>query len=141
MNGPRQYRACVLSCIQLFAIPWIVAHQAPLYMEFSRQEYWSGLPFPSPGDLPNPGIKPRYPTLQADILLSLPQANLSTKQKQIHREQTCTCQGGCGGQGWMDQKFGVHRCKLLHLEWINNKVLPVYLVYHKKLYLIWWDKT
>ena len=46
--------------------PWAVAHQAPLSMGFSRQEYWSGLPFPSPGDLPDPGIKPRPPALQAD---------------------------------------------------------------------------
>ena len=46
-------------------IPWTVAHQAPLSVEFSRQEYWSGLPFPSPGDLPNPGIKPGSPSLQA----------------------------------------------------------------------------
>ena len=45
---------------------WTVAHQAPPSMEFSRQEYWSGLPFPSPGDLSDPGIKPRSPTLQAD---------------------------------------------------------------------------
>ena len=55
------YRACVcvLSQAQLFVIPWTVAHQAPLLsMEFSRQEYWSGLLFPSPGDLPNPRIKP-----------------------------------------------------------------------------------
>ena len=49
--------------------PWTVAHQAPLSMGFSRQEYWSGLPFPSPMDLPNPGIEPRSPTLQADSLL------------------------------------------------------------------------
>ena len=48
--------------------PWTVAHQVPLSMEFSRQEYWSGLPFPSPEDLLNPGIKPRSPTLQADSL-------------------------------------------------------------------------
>ena len=48
---------CVLSHVQLFAAPWIVANQAPLSMEFSRQEHWSGLPFPSPGDLPDPGIK------------------------------------------------------------------------------------
>ena len=48
--------------------PWTIAHQAPLSMGFSRQEYWSGLPFPSPGDLPNPGIKPRSPALQADSL-------------------------------------------------------------------------
>ena len=48
--------------------PWTVARQAPLTMGFSRQEYWSGLPFPSPGDLPNPGIKPKSPALQADDL-------------------------------------------------------------------------
>ena len=53
--------ACVLSCflgVQLFATLWTVAHQAPLSMGFSRQEYWSGLPCPPPGDLPDPGIKP-----------------------------------------------------------------------------------
>ena len=49
--------------------PWIVTHQAFLSMEFSRQEYWSGLPFPSPGDLPNPRIKRRSPVLQTDSLL------------------------------------------------------------------------
>ena len=52
--------------------PQIVAHQAPLSMEFSRQEYWSGLPFPTPGDLPDPGIKPGSPALQADSLPSEP---------------------------------------------------------------------
>ena len=50
--------------------PWTVAHQVPPSMGFSRQEYWSGLPFPSPGDLPNPGIEPKSPTLQADALTS-----------------------------------------------------------------------
>ena len=50
------------------AIPWTIAHQAPLSMGFSRQEYWSGLPFPSPGDLPNPGIEPGCPALQANDL-------------------------------------------------------------------------
>ena len=61
-----------LSRVQLFATPWTVAHQAPPSMEFSRQEYWSGLPFPSPGDLPDLGIEPRSPTLQADTLPSEP---------------------------------------------------------------------
>ena len=61
-----------LSCVQLFATPWTVAHQAPPSMGFSRQEYWSGLPFPSPGDLPNTGIEPRSPALQADALISEP---------------------------------------------------------------------
>ena len=50
--------------------PWTVAHQAPLSREFSRQEYWSGLPFLSPGDLPNPGIEPQSPALLVDSLLS-----------------------------------------------------------------------
>ena len=55
-------RAFVLSCVHLFAPTGTVAHQTPLSMEFSRQEYWSGLPFPTPGDLPNPGIKAASPT-------------------------------------------------------------------------------
>ena len=54
----------------IFVTPLTVAYQAPQSMEFSRQEYWSGLPFPSPGDLPSPGIEPRCPTLQADALPS-----------------------------------------------------------------------
>ena len=57
-----------LSRVRLFATPWTVAYQAPLPMGFSRQGYWSGLPFPSPGDLPNPGIEPRSPTSQGDAL-------------------------------------------------------------------------
>ena len=59
-----------LSHVQLFATPWTVAHQAPLSLEFYRQEYWSGLPFPSTEDLPDPGIKPMSPALQADSLPS-----------------------------------------------------------------------
>ena len=50
--------------------PWAIGHQALLSMEVSRQEYWSGLPFPSPGALPEPGIQPRSPALQADFLPS-----------------------------------------------------------------------
>ena len=50
--------------------PWTVACQSPLSMGFSRQEYWSGLPCPSPGDLPDPGIEPRSPALEADSLLT-----------------------------------------------------------------------
>ena len=56
----------LLSPDQLFVIPLTVAYQAPLSMEFSRQQYGSGLPFPSLGDLPDPGIEPRSPALQAD---------------------------------------------------------------------------
>ena len=61
-----------LSHVRLFATLWIVAHKAPPSMGFSKQEYWSGLPHPSPGDLSNPGIEPRSPSLQADALTSEP---------------------------------------------------------------------
>jgi len=60
-----------LSRVQLFATTWTVARQCPLSMEFSRQEYWSGLPLPSPGDLPNLGIEPGSPALQVDALPSV----------------------------------------------------------------------
>ena len=68
--------ACMLSHVQLFAIPWTAALQAPLSMAFSRQECWSGVPFPSPGDLPNPEVKPGSLALQADSLPSEPPGKL-----------------------------------------------------------------
>ena len=68
----------LLSRVRLFATPWTVAHQAPPSMGFSRQEYCSGLPFPSPGDLPDPGIEPRSPALQADALTSEPPGKPNT---------------------------------------------------------------
>ena len=61
-----------LSLVRLFATRWTVTYHDPPSVGFSRQEYWSGLPFPSPGDLPNPGIKPRSSTLQAEALPSEP---------------------------------------------------------------------
>ena len=61
-----------LSRVQLFVTPWTVAYQASPSMGFSKQEYWSGLPFPSPEDLPDPGVEPGSPTLQADTLTSEP---------------------------------------------------------------------
>ena len=77
-----------LSRVRLFVTPWTIAHQAPPSMGFSRQEYWSGLPFPSPGDLPNPGIEPRSPTLQADALTSEPpDANQSYNEVSPHANQ------------------------------------------------------
>ena len=64
-----------LSRVRLFVTPWIVAYQAPPAVGFSRQEYWSGWPFPSPGDLPYPGIEPGSPVLQVDALPSEPPWN------------------------------------------------------------------
>ena len=63
------------SRVRLFVTPWTVVHQPPPSMEFYRQESWSGLPFPSPGDLPDPGIEPGSPTLQAGALPSEPPGN------------------------------------------------------------------
>ena len=60
--------ACLLSCVRLFVAPWTIDNHAPLTMGFSRQEYWSGLLFPPPGDLPDPGIEPASLALQADSL-------------------------------------------------------------------------
>ena len=71
----------LLSLVQLFATPWTVAFQDPLSMGFSRQEYWSGLPFPSPGYLPNPEIEPGSPALHADTLSSEPLAGSEEELK------------------------------------------------------------
>ena len=68
----RKVKVKSLSRVRLLATPWTVAYQDPLSMGFSRQEYWSGLPFPSPGDLPDPGIELGSPALQADTLPSGP---------------------------------------------------------------------
>ena len=90
-----------LSRIRLFTTPWPVAHQAPLSMGFFRQEYWSGLPFPPPGDHPNPGIEPTSPVspaLQADSLptkpLGKPLVHFTLrKEKDVHFiSNTVSCQ-------------------------------------------------
>ena len=67
------------SVVSNSAAPWTVACQAPLSMEFSRQEYWVGLPCPPPGDLPNPGVEPGSPTLQADSLPSEPPGTIAQR--------------------------------------------------------------
>ena len=72
LNYYKKVKVKSLSRVRLFATPWTVAYQAPTSMGFSRQEYWSGLPFPSPGDLPDPGIEPWCPAFQADALTSEP---------------------------------------------------------------------
>ena len=75
-----------LSRVRLFVTTWTVAYQAPQSVEFSRQEYWSGLPFPSPGDLPNPGTEPRSLTLQADALPSEPPGNPKRSARCVGQE-------------------------------------------------------
>ena len=85
----------LLSLVRFFATPWTVAYKASPSMGFSRQEYWSGLPFPSPGDLPTPGIEPRSPAFQADALTSEPRVkptyfSIKTRNK--------LCESGKGGR-------------------------------------------
>ena len=74
-----------LSRVQLFSTPWTVAYQAPPSVGFSSQEHWSGLPFPSPGDLPDPGIEPGSPASQADTLPSEPPGKLNPKEQHSPR--------------------------------------------------------
>ena len=78
VNNYRKEKVKSLSRVQLLETPWTVAYQASPFMGFSRQEYHIALPFPSPGDLPDPGIKPRSPTLQADALPSEPPGAMET---------------------------------------------------------------
>ena len=70
-----------------FATPWTVARQAPLYIQFSRQEYWSGVPFPSPGDLPGPGIEPMSLAWQMD---SLPLSHLGSPVRKRKKSRDCS---------------------------------------------------
>ena len=79
-----------LSRVRLFVTPWTVAYQAPPSMEFSRQGYWSGLPFLSPEDLPDPGIEPGSPALQADALPSYPTAQILATYHSVTSAWRCT---------------------------------------------------
>ena len=73
------------SCVQLLVTPWTIAYQAPQSMGFSRQEYWSGVPFPSPGDPPYPGVEPGSPALWADALSSKPPGKPHTMWKSLYK--------------------------------------------------------
>ena len=88
------------------ATPWTVAYHAPLPVGFSRQEYWSGLPFPSPGDLPNPGIEPGSPTLQADALPSEPPGKPISRDTD-HKTDTCS---GCPSEMRPNLKIMLLEC-------------------------------
>ena len=83
-----------LSRVWLFATPWTVPYQTPPSTGFSRQEYWSGLPFPSPGDLPDLGIEPRSSTLEADALTSEPPGKPVLWELQVLIFYTVVCCSG-----------------------------------------------
>ena len=101
-----------ISCVWLFVTLWTVAHQAPQSMGFSRQEYWSELPFPSPGDLPDPGIELRSPALQANALTSEP------REKSINVSPNPPRLGHTGFEG--PEPTGAL------LAWQSNKTILLY---------------
>ena len=121
-----------LSLVRLFASPWTRAHQAPPSMEFSRQEYWSGLPFPSPGDLPNPGIEPRSPTLQADALTSeppgKPNSGISSNLNLCCCSVTKLCRTLWDTMNCSKPGFPVFHCFLefayIHGHWVSDATQP-----------------
>ena len=92
-----------LSHVRLFVTPWTVAYQTSPSMEFSRQEYWSGLPFPSSGYLPDPGIEPRSPTLQADRCFTI------WATREAHAGQEATVKTGHGTMDWFQIGKGVRQ--------------------------------
>ena len=98
-----------LSRVRLFATPWTVAYQAPPSMGFSWQEYWSGLPFPSPGDLSNPGIEPGFPTFQAHTLTSE-----SPGKPDNSIEMTILSQQGCPIKDYNPYEVTLHRPPFFH---------------------------
>ena len=102
-GAERKVKVLVTQLCLLSVTPWTITHQTPLSMGFSRQEYWSGLPFPLPGGIPDPGMKPGSPALQADSLPSEPPG----KPLQHHKTKGCDhCGSSIRGKKW----------KIIHYE-------------------------
>ena len=126
--GSTKWRS--LSRVQLFVTPWTIQS-----MEFSRPEYWSGWPFPSPGDLPNPGIKPRSPSLQADSLPAEPQGRLKAPK-------SFTKSKGCNMQWNNSIYLHVTTCQVFYLCWwciatvamISMELICYLLLFHWLFY-------
>ena len=100
---------CALDCfshVWLLATPWTIAHQAPLSIGFSRKEYWSGLPYPPPGDLPHPGIEPRSPAWTGRFFTTETPGKPRRMRWGSSKKEQCKCSGQrkqpvqrpCGGQ-------------------------------------------
>ena len=108
----------VLNCVHLFLTPWTAAHQAPLPMEFCRQEYWSGLPFPSPGGLPIPGIKPMSlasPALTDGFLTTAPPGKTFRNAICVLLSHVRLCESiGCSPPGSSANRISQARI----LEWV-----------------------
>ena len=105
------------------ATPWTAAHQAPLSMDFSRQEHWTGLPCPPPGDLPNLGTEPRSPTLQADSLLSEPPG----KPKNTGVGSLSLLQGSSCPRNWTGVSCTAYR---FFISWATRAVMMSSVISH-----------
>ena len=111
-----------LSRVRLFATPWTVAHQAPLSMGFTRKEYWSGLPFPSPEDHPDPEIEPRSPALQADALTSEPPRKPDTEPlAKIHEPYPSNMEIKSGQSDALNLEGD--KFTLFHPRWTHIRIL------------------
>ena len=112
-----------LSHVRLFTTPWTAASQAPPSMGFSKQEYWSGVPFSSPGDLPDPGIEPRSPSLQVDTLPAKPPGKPWSSQT---RDQTqVSCIAGGFFTSWATREAHIHSNPVkfvLKSLWFHRKI-------------------
>ena len=116
-----------LSCVWLFVTPWTVARQAPLFMGFSRQEYWSGLPFPSPGDLPDLGIEPGFPAWQADSLLSQPPAKANSIPYPSLRQEAHRVTGVGVVWCWIIQPWVTLSSQRVTLDWKDPTLYSPFL--------------
>ena len=101
---PDNHACAGYSVVSDFVTPWNIAHQAPLSVEFSSQEYWSREPFPSPGDLPDPGIEPRSPALQAESLPSEPPMQGRESKCLVAINYTMRAQKSSLGAAWWVSK-------------------------------------
>ena len=132
---PLKVKVKLLSRVQLLVTPWTVAYQVPLSMGFSRQEDWSGLPFPSPGDLPDPGMEPGSPALQADALPSEPPEKLHLSILEFFNL------GILGYQLFLDlKKVTAHECKNI-FRWnclMTRQTTQVWLLLVIILVLLWY---
>ena len=131
----------VLSQIRLFLTPWTIACQAPLFTEFPRQEYWSGFPFPSPGDLPNPGMEPVSPTLQTDSLPSQPLGKPNWLEHlfwwHLAKEMSMQKFFAFSWILWVLYVFKMPGPYQIHDLWILSPILwVVLLLYYAYMYLI-----
>ena len=125
----RKVKVKVLSRVRIFATPWTLAYQAPPSMGFPRQEYWSGLPFPSPGDLPDPGIEPGSPALQTDAFTFWATREAQLYEKVWLKVWPASClENPRDGGAWWAAVYGVAQSRT-RLKWLSSS--SCFPCYHK----------